>query len=229
MSSYYFNQLHFKHSIWCAEGQRCTQEILSGWTYLKFQKYMFTLFPRQSMQRFLKSPHKHTKPLKVQPLLPPELITHGDSYLKTPPNPPHLALSPRTHHKHGNFEPGRWGRRRWRVPGRLTGASQRHLGGAAALCTPFPRKLKEIPARAGERPAAQGAAVGSRRGQHLPRSSALHQRLSCVSAPWSAGEKISTKQNKKKRSCPFRCKAPGTAEMWNRKAPYRLRASRPVM
>lgn len=122
VSSYYFNQLYFKHSIWYTEGQRhYTQEILSRWTYLKLQKCMFTFFPRQIVQRFLKSPHKHTKALEVQPLLSPQLITDGDTVSSNTSNPPQPSLS-RWHASEAEArqlraEPSRWGQRRCRVPG----------------------------------------------------------------------------------------------------------------
>lgn len=185
-SSSYFNQLYFKHSFWYTEGQRqCTQEILSGWTYLKFQKHMFTFLPRQNTRRFFKSPHKRSKALEVQTSLSPQLIIDGDTATSNTSKPSPAGAQP-SHSRWlasqaRQLRAERWGRRRWRVPGRWTGASERHLGGAAAPLTPSPRKTKESPARAGECPATPGAALGSRRGQHCP---ALQLPASACPAPW---------------------------------------------
>lgn len=117
---------------------------------------MFTFFPRQSMQRFLRTPHKRTKALKAQPLLSAQLITHGDTVTPNTPDPPQQRSAPAGT---TSLQPGRGRRRRCRS--RLLDRS------VPAPRTPSQGNLK-IPARGGERP----AAVGSRREQHLLRSSA---------------------------------------------------------
>lgn len=72
---------------------------------------MFTFFPRQSMQRFLRTPHKRTKAVKAQPLLSAQLITHGDTVTPNTPDPPQQRSAPAGT---TSLQPGRGRRRRCR-------------------------------------------------------------------------------------------------------------------